>query len=422
LTAHFRFNRVCAAILFVLVTHQAGADEAADAWKNGQQAYASGQYELAVRYFSAARQAGQDDAAVYYNIAVSQYKARDYRAARETFTVLGERFPAMDSLAQYNLGLVAIKLEEPDSAATHFRNSYFLSADDPTLRRMSSTMLRRLVGDTVPVASWLKVFSLRAGFDDNVILRDDAGLDPGTSSDSPFLEVFGSLRGPYRQREGLRFDGSFMLLRYTDATEFNQGAFQAGAVYDWDRGAWDATATMHVATSTLGGDSFDRSVRLGGRLTRHLDSNNSIGLHIRLDDISSLDSNFNGIDGSRQRVDLRYRWYSDGRTLRAGITTETNDRSDPGVSPDKTGVQVDYRYAPERGWGFGAGIELRDSEYSGFDPVRNEDLVQLEFSVTRQYNAGWQVYAQFLHADNDSSDPTFSYKRNQLGIGVFRFF
>lgn len=403
----------------------ANAADAATAWAEASDAYAAGNYTDALHLFREARAAGQRGPAVVYNIAVCEYRLGAYAAARASFTELDERFPAMRPLAQYNLGLVALKLGDRDAAAGHFRSSYFLADEDVKLRAMSSTMLRRLVGETLPESTWLRLVSLRGGYDDNVILQDKTGLAPDLEAESPFVEIFGTLSGPYgggSDGGGLRLDAGFLLLGYADADDFDQASLHLGGVYEWRRDRWQAEAMAHAGTTALGGDGFDRSLRVGARVTYRLDARRSVQLRYRYDDVTALDSLFDGIDGSRQRLDARYRWYDAGRRLHIGLTQESNDRADPGVSPDKTRLDVDYGYEPDVGWGYGIGGELRASEYGGIEPSRDEDLVELEFSVTRYTESGWQFFARFVRADNDSSDPPFSYERNQVSVGAYRIF
>jgi len=416
-----RFLVPCTLFLIALAG-MATAAEADRAWRAGEAAYADGDYRAALDAFKESRRAGRHGAAVYYNIAVCEYRLGDYAAARETFRELDARFPAMRPLARYNLGLVALKLGERESAADFFRASYHLADDDPNLRALASTALRRLIDDAPTPASWVRVFSLRSGFDDNVILRDDPGLTGGQSADSPFVEAFGTLRGPYAGDTGLRFDGGAFVLRYPDADAFDQSTVYAGGLYEWNLDGWQAELAAHLGASTLGGDSFDRTFRVDAQLMRRLDARNGLMLRYRYEDIAAGDDIFAGVEGSRQRLELGWRWYEGLQSLRVSLRRETNDREDPGVSPDKTRLRGDYRYAPDRGWGFGASLELRASEYSGQDLDRDEDLVQAELTLTRHFDSGWEIFGQLLRAENDSTDPAFDYSRNQVAIGVFRVF
>lgn len=408
--------------LLIIVPAAAADDTTSANWTQGVAAFAEQDYLRALSHFERARNAGQTGPAVHYNIAVCQYKLQLYDEARQSFTHLDDHYPNMRPLAQYNLGLVARKLSQPEVAVRHFRESYYLSVDDPKLRAMSSTMLRRMIGDSLPSRQWMRMISVRGGYDDNVTLQDEAIDVSGISADSPFVEIFGSISGPYAGHSGFRLDGGFFLLQYSDADEFNQASLFLGGVYEWRARDWGMDVGAHAGTTTLGGDGYERSGRLTARVTRQLTTASSLAVRYRYDDITAADAIFDDIEGSRQRIDLRYRWYSDGHVFKLGLANETNDRADPGVSPDRNRIAVEYRYSPETGWGFGVGAELRGSDYDDVLPVREEDLTQVNLSLLRNAPGGWQFFAQYTWADNDSSEPVFSYTRNQLSIGVFRLF
>ncbi len=131
---------------------------------------------------------------------------------------------------------------------------------------------------------------------------------------------------------------------------------------------------------------------------------------------------FSGIEGSRQRIEARYLWFSGDRQLLARLQLETNDRTDPGVSPDRFRLGIECRFLPLSGWGIEAGAEYRSSDYDDLDPARTEDLITLKLGFTRMLNEDWQMLLEYLYSDNDSSDSTFTYDRNRITVGVMRIF
>lgn len=410
------------ALTIIAFAKPASANEASDAWAAGQQAFDQQDYTLALSHFEKARDAGVSGPAVHYNIGVCKYKLGDYAEAGKTFSLLDAGYPKMRPLAQYNLGLVALKQSNPDAAINHFRDSYFSSIDEPKLRAMSSTMLRRIIDEHVPPKSWLRTFSIRGGFDDNATLQDEAALTAGATADSPFVEISGTLRGPFNTRNGFRLDGGFFLLSYSDADEFDQTTVQLGGLYDWHRSDWGVQFGAYASTTTLGGDSYGSSTRLSSRVSRKLSATSTLSLRYRYENVSAGDAIFAGVDGSRQRVEIRYRWFSDSRSLNFGYTNETNDRLDPSVSPDRNQFRFNYRYAPENGWGFGLGAAIRSSDYGDLELPRDEDLVTLKAEILRSVKSGWQYFGQVAFSDNDSTDPVFSYKRTRIAIGAFKLF
>ncbi len=93
-----------ACLIMAFARTAAGADGSA-LFADGERAFAAGEYQEALRLFTAAREAGSTGPSSYYNIGVCQYRLRDYDAAEGTFATLAAEFPALRELAEYNRGL-----------------------------------------------------------------------------------------------------------------------------------------------------------------------------------------------------------------------------------------------------------------------------------------------------------------------------
>lgn len=410
-------------LLVLIIGSRLAIADAAEDWRLGTQAFQANDFAMALQHFESARAAGQTGPAVTYNIAVCEYKLGQFGNARNTFTELGDAYPDMRSLAEYNLGLVELKLENTIGAREHFRKAYHLSEDDHKLRVLSSQMLRQ----TQPAAAttindWVGAFGASAGYDDNVALRDELGLPTGTTSDSPMADVFGSIRGPFRGRNGIRLDASAFLVRYFDNTDFNQSALRLGAYYDYRSGPWITQVGLYAGHSTLGGDGFDDTGTASVRFGRRISSTASWFIRYRYDNIDSANALFSGIDGSRQRVEARYQWFADDQNLLFVYQIESNDRNDPSVSPARNRLSLNYRYKPLSGWGFEIGGSFRDSSYDDLLITRSEDLTTLHAGISRTVFSEWTLLIRHQYSDNSSTDPVFSYERNQTTVGLFRTF
>lgn len=393
-----------------------------DDWAAGQQAFQARDYAAALLHFQQARAAGVDGPAVHYNIAVSQFKLERYEAAAQTFALIARRFPQMRGLAEYNLGLVARRLGNTADARTHFLRAYELSPGNRKLRVLSSRRLREIEPEIRTASRWTGAIGVRAAHDDNVALRDEAGLPVGTTAESPMLDLFAMVRGPWDGRSGFGLDGSAYLVRYVDAEEFDQSNVRGGVFYDWRLDGWRIQAGVHVSAGTLGGDAFDRKAGVDASATRYLGNGASVALEYVHDEVSDADSRFAGIAGTRHQLDARYRWHRDGHSLRVRAGFETNDRDDPGVTADRSRAGVRYDYRRETGLGFGAGVELRSSDYDELPEPRDEDLLTLSTGLTYTLATDWQFQLEFRHSDNDSTDETFSYDRTQLTLGALKLF
>lgn len=395
---------------------------AGDDWEAGKQAFAEGDYVAALNLFETARDEGLGGPAVHYNIAVSQFKLGHYDAAGQTFALIARRFPQMRGLAEYNLGLVARRHGETAAARAHFLRAYELSPDDRSLRVLASRRLRELEPELRMASRWSGAFGVRVGNDDNVALLDDIGLPQGTSAASPMAEVFGAIRGPQNGRNGFRLDAGAYLARYFDADDFDQSEIRGGALYEWRPDDWRIQLGVHASAGTLGGDSFDRKVGGHARLVHYIGDSAAMDLRYTYDDVSDSDALFAGIDGSRQQIDARYRWYRDGHRVQLRYQLETNDRLDPGVSPDRNRFALDYRFQPEAGIGYEAGVDMRNSDYDDLTLPRDEDLVTIRAAVTYMSHSNWLFVLEYRGSDNDSTDETFSYDRTQVTLGAMMLF
>ncbi len=408
--------------LLLLISYQfVQADEQSD-WEAGVAAFESGCYAAALESFERARASGFEGPAVLYNIGVSEYRLGRFADAGRTFESLGRAYPKMRGLANYNQGLVASQLGQTASARAHFLQAYEQSPDNKTIRVLASRRLRALEPERMTASRWSGAVGIQAGYDDNIVLRDDTGLPLGTTTESPMAEFFGAVSGPWSWQNGFRVDAGFYHVRYADADEFDQTEIQVGAAYEWLPGEWRIQVGAHGAYGTLGGDPYDSRVGANARITRRLTRNMTVGVRYAHDDISEGDALFAGVEGTRQQLDARLRWYHDDHDIVLRYRAETNERLDPGISPDRNRYAVQYRYRPDSGLGGELSFNQRQSEYHGAALPRTEDLTYLAAALTYAFGDGLLVRLQFSQAENDSTDPTYSYDRNQVSLGAVKFF
>ena len=391
-------------------------------WANGNTAFQNGDFHSALQYFENAKQDGQDGPAIHYNIAVCNFKLGRYVPSEAGFQLIAERYPKMRGLAEYNLGLIAQRRKDSESAVDHFLNAYRLSPDDRKLRILASNRLRELEPELRTASTWTGALGMRAGYDDNVALRDETGLPSTLATASPVADLFASIKGPYNGENGFRLDASLYVIKNFDADEFDQTEFYTGAMYDWRPGEWRLQIGVHGSTGTLGGDSFDFKVGSGFQATRYLDNNSELGLSYVYDDIKEADIFFAGLSGSRQQLQARYRWYSGERRFTLRYRQEENSRLDPGVSPKRKSLSADYGYQPDTGWGYEGGFKYRASRFDEMAIQRDEDLLTINVAATRSLSRDWLLLIDYQHSNNDSSDPVFSYDRNVITVGAIKVF
>ena len=411
-----------ACIVFLSLASNIALGDDDTAWDAGRAAFGRGEYPAALLKFEMALAEGQSGPAVHYNIGVCQFEIGQFENAAATFAHISQQFPKMRALAEYNRGLVAVEQGKFQSAQQYFLTSYELSPNDETLRILSSTMLRRIESPTSPANPWVGALGLNAGYDDNIVLRDEIGVPLNVSTESALVDIFASVRGPIPGLSGFHFDGSAYLISYLDNDDFDQGEIKAGFSYDWSGSHWQARVGLDAGYSTFGGNALDDSRNLDARLSRTLTSYSSIRFRYRYADISAVDPVYAGIDGSRQTVEIAYRWSQDSGRFDVSYLFESNDRLDPGVSASRDRLRLRYRYNWNPSWPFDAGGDFRVSRYDDLVPERTEDLVALQLGLVRSLQSDWQLLAQYQHSKNTSTDDAFSYTRNQISIGVLKLF
>lgn len=391
-------------------------------WDAGNEAFAIGDYPSALRHFEAALNNGLSGPAVHYNLAVCNFKLGKLDDAATRFQLIADRYPAMRGLAEYNLGLVAQRSGERDVAVGHFLNAHRFSPDDRTLRILASHRLRDLEPEMRMASKWSGAVGIRAGFDDNVTLRDETGLPSTIETASPVTDLFASIRGPFNGKSGFRFAGRIYAIKNVDAGDFDQSGLYGGAMYDWRQGDWRIQLGLHGSTGSLGGDSFDRKFGADLNALRYLNQNAEVSLTYVYDDVQEGDSRFAGIAGSRQQIQARYRWYDGDRRFAVRYRHETNSRLSADVSPARSLLSAVYRYQPDSGLGYEGGITFRNSRYDDMLTPRDEDLITINVAATWALTQRWMLVLDYRHSSNDSSDPLFSYDRNVITVGALKLF
>lgn len=412
-----------AAVALLLTGVRIGAAQSHEqAWENGQRAFASGNYSTALEQFIIAEQNGLDGAAIHYNIAVCHFKLSQYDRAESRFNLIAREYPPMRALATYNLGLVARRRGDAESARRYFLSAYQSSGDDETLRILSSNMLKEAAPPSSVLSGWSGAAGARLGHDSNVALRDELGLPGGSSVDSAVLDVFASARLPVPLLDGLQMDADLYLAEYFDADDFDQLAADAGVVYNWQRHDWIFDFGAHAGFSTFGGDTFDRRAGLSVEARNVLQNGGTVEVGYRLDKIDDANAAFAGIKGTRQQLSLRYVQNFDAHRLALHARFERNDRDDPGVSPRRFRIGADYRYLVDARWSFEGGLSFRNSDYDDLQDARSEDLLVVRAGASYLLSSSWLATLDLRASDNDSGDERFAYDRTQVMLGVIRTF
>jgi tetratricopeptide (TPR) repeat protein len=395
----------------------------ADPFAAGNAAFQQGDYAQALALFQNARAAGSDTPALEYNIGVCQYRVGDYAAAEATFGALASRFPSFHALAEYNRGLALLKLERREEAVAAFTNAR--SGGDERLAALATSALEELgIGaQQTARALWSGYFSAATGHDDNVALVDELSLPANVAAATPLTEVLGYARLTPTTRLPMHVDFSGYVVRYADATIFDQDSLRIDVAFSWSPGeSWRLEAGPYFASSTLDGDTFERTLGAQLRATRSLSRRLAFDARFLYDDVEAPTTRFAFVAGNRERLRLTLERNEADRRLRVAYERESQDREAASVSPDRDRLMFGWARRLAGRWLADGTLSYRASRYDELTTPRKEQLVELAFTARRELRSGWLLNADYRFADNDSSISEFSYTSRRVTVGVSRTF
>ena len=386
-------------------------------------AFERADYALALTGFRAAIAAGSVGPAAHYNAAVCEYRLGDYVAAAASFRKLGIEFPEMSALADYNLGLSQYRLDEPALARESFRRAAV--AGNAEIATLAEAMLARLPADppeVEPGRRWLGLVDFGLGHDDNVALIDPLVLPAGDSGESPFAELALYGAGPITASGAWQLWTSLYLIDFDDAPAYDQRIIQLGTSYETAAGEWFVAAGPRFGRSDIGGDGFERTAGAAVEASRPVAAAARIELVLAYDSADELEDRFAYIDGDRRSLGLRFHRSLSRARLILEYHASTDDRAGAGVSAGRDLYRLTWRQPWAASWTGQLHVELRATDYDRLVPARTEDRIQGGVRAVRRFDGDWQLGVDYRYADNDSSDPTFTYERHRIAIGASRLF
>lgn len=401
-----------------LTTSADFGETASERFDAGREAFERADYALAVTEFLAAIEAGSEGPSARYNLGVSYYRLGDYEAADSVFRDLAERFPAMRSLAAYNVGLSLVRRNRSDLARDWFLRA--ADTDDERIATLSREMLARLPDRTrAPASDWLMYADVTIGNDDNAALVDPLALPSGQSTSSSFGEFQYYVSGPLSATRFWRLSGNAFVLKYADAGEFDQTLLDIIARYQREFDRWQLAAGPRLGQSYIAGDGFERTLGARIDLRRALPwSGAVVELNLAYDRSRELEAQYAYIQGERMGAGVSLE-KTFGRTLVAvDYRRERDDRASSLVSADRTQLRSRFRRPFGTFWTGEMTVEYRDTEYASAAPVRNELRYRLGLLAVRRFASDFRLSARFWQTDNDATASPFSYSRSRFSLGL----
>lgn len=436
----------------------------------GEVALEAGNYDKAVRDFTAALDAGYDDPEVHYKLGVAHFRLREFDQAEQAFERLAQS-RRWAPVAYYNLGAVALAREDKAAAEAWYQQAY-QNTPNEQLREKTAEQIRALGAEPRDKRGAFTA-AVYVGYDDNLLV---SGLDDELvnvdSADDEFYDfaLGGALRLLGSARNGLRLVGNVQHRDYEDVNEFDQGAGVVGLVYDRIIGQWRTETGLQGEVIYLDDDELQRAGVLYVQGTRKLGERPSLRLRYEgnaidgNDDADFLDTDgFDFLDGEQHEAtaELVFQW--DQLALSAGYRFEFNDRDDrersvafsgaecaadlPVIGPvfctEVTNTVTEFSsfsarrhigfvkgvWAPREDLRFTAHTQYQDSRYRDKNTLeingaqvsaerRKEQQVRGGLSGEWRFQKNWMLTGDYTYTDNDSNFEDFRYDRNLVRMGV----
>lgn len=389
----------------------------------GVEAFKSGDNESAVVYFEFALQQGMDTVALRYNLASSYYKVGRYEDAKEYFIDL-LKIDAMRDLAEYNLGLIAIKQKEWSIAREHF-NAVVDSGRDEKLTGLSKKQLSALTQEE----SRFKVFLFgNIGYDNNIVsVSDDSALNLSDNLYDLYASANYLLAG--KRDNGWIIDGSLYRLGYSEYNEYDIGLYWLGIKKTFKIAGWNSGAHLKLYKSTYGGDDYLTSGMIDLTTRKRFAGTNGIKLRYRYEDIRSDNPIYDYLAGWRQRASAEYRYFTRNSLTQINYELELNNRGELiaptysyEFSPTRNTLRGKYTHKLKQ-WRLGGDLAYRNSAFPASDTIdRTDSQWSLAFFVDYHIDRKFKITSKVQYIDNQSSEEQYVYDKSIIKIGLSKIF
>jgi hypothetical protein len=390
----------------------------------GLQAYKAGDNTAAATYFESAMEQGMDSLSLIYNLASSYYKLGRLEEAKAYFLQL-EQSDEMRDIAQYHLGLIAVKEKDVSVARKYFG---LVSAEgrDKKLMQLSEKHLESL---SVKENRWRSLVSLNLGYDDNIYSASgDSVLDEADS----FYELYASgdviLSGG--RKDGWLIGAGLYGMDFINSDTNDQYNFLLGLQRARKISDWEASFNINLSKSTYAGDDFQTIMQFDALGRKSITRRDRLYLRYRADIIESDNTTYDYLEGWRQRARIEYRNYAARNIKHVYYEFELNDRGTLVTSTDS------YEYSPLRhtirgvytqildeNWWLIGDLSYRYSEFDASETVdRSDNQWKLALSVDYRFDRTLKLFAKYQYTDNDSSIDRYVYDKSVFKVGLSKLF
>jgi hypothetical protein len=423
---------------FSLPVMSAQSAKADSAFNLGAESFSKKDYSSAIKAFEQAEANGLKTPALYYNLASSYYMAEQYGKAREYFLKVRE-FDEMQDLADYNLGLVALKQNDKKSAENFF-SGVVKKSSDKKLVALAGSNLKDIKPRTKSLPAWTTkkwsaYLSASLGYDDNV---NFAPLGISNEISSSFSELFAS--GDFLfsgdRKNGWLAEAYFYTIKYYDVDEpitdlYDEYEFGIGIKKNFQiNRLWRAFLSLDASKINYAGEDYQTIAKISAEARKSLSSNERLNLRYSFEDIKSDNLLFDYLEGWRQKIRAEYRLYRKSDNSRIYYELELNDRNDLSItagdfsySPTRHVIRGRYTRLLSDKWHLTGDLAYRYSDYpTTASQDRQDNRVKVAAYADYRFTRDVKLRAKAEYTDNSSTEDIFTYNRLIYTLGINAYF
>ena len=426
-----RYPSICIALLiavfaaiWLLLCPSAALASAGDDYEAGIRLFKEGDYHSAITRFESARNAGMSTAALYFNLGSAYFKIGKYAESKRYFNRVVE-YPEKRPLAEYNLGLIALKQNDAYQALKHFEYAEKNSKNKKIID-LSKQKIASLQSILKP---WKVQLAAYIGYDDNISVTPD-NLALGV--DDSFYDILANadvvVHGQ-RQR-GWLLSASYFKIDYRDSNEFNQDYFTAGVRNEHRFGEWNTIAHLRAGRSSFGGQDLQSFYKLDVLGNKSFSGNQKILLQYRFDDFTSENPTYDYLEGWRQRAKIRYARNTVKHNVQAYYELELNERGELVTnafsyeySPTRHTLGAKYTYKLNNRWFLTGDLWYRDSDFPASATVdRQDQRWTINALLDYRIDSTLLVKTNVKYIDKQSTFDLYTYDRTIVSLGLSKLF
>jgi len=407
---------------------------ASQQYNQGEYAQAKVSFELAL---SQAQQQGKPANTIYYNLGSVCYQLKQYDQSKLYFEKLLNH-NKLKAVAYYNLALIENKQGNKKSTIDYLHQSKKASTDSQLSTLVDQQLLKLIKQKpqrtkTVTYKDWHAYLYLSPGYDSNIRF---APADIASNESGSFLQFYGLFdkriigEGDGKKDPALLITSSVFLSNYfsTDFNDYN--IFDIGLRYLLPVNKWRNTIEFNIKKSTYGHSDYLSYYVATFKTRRRFSGGNTLRLRYRYEQINSLASRYDYLEGYRQKLRLGYQFKWPGDALDLWYELELNDREnlktntvDLNYSPTRNTFRLRYEKKINKTNRVYGELEYRHSDY---DPTPTQDRLDKRSGYLLAYvndiAKDWQLLARWGFRSNSSTESVFSYDRHVVLLTLRKSF